>query len=403
MNQSSEPIRVLQVDDEPQLAEVTAELLEREDDRFAVETATDAGEGLERLDEGTFDCVVSDFDMPGTNGIGFLEAVRENDSDLPFILYTGKGSEEIASDAISAGVTDYLQKGSGNERYQLLANRIENAVTQYRAERRFERTQRLLRELTDASMEILWMFSPDWDELLFLNETSDAPTYEEVYGRPVEELETNPRAFMNAIHPADRELVRDAMARVSGGESIDIEYRVNEAEGYGRWVWVQAEPVFDDEGCVSRVAGFVRDITDRKKRERELQQVTEEYEAVFDTVTDGLALIDVDRDGSGIEFELRQINSAHEAVTGVSSAEIRGKPPREAIGEDTWGKIAHHYRRCVESERPVSYEETLDLPAGTVHWQTELVPVVTEGEVTQIVGVARDITDRGDHVPSDAE
>ncbi len=51
------------------------------------------------------------------DGIEFLEAVREGHRDLPFILYTGKGSEEVASDAISAGVTDYLQKGSGTDQY----------------------------------------------------------------------------------------------------------------------------------------------------------------------------------------------------------------------------------------------------------------------------------------------
>lgn len=68
--------------------------------------------------------------MPGQNGIEFLETDREEYPNLPFILYTGKGSEEVASDAISAGATDYLQKGSGTDQYQLLANRTPNAVGQ---------------------------------------------------------------------------------------------------------------------------------------------------------------------------------------------------------------------------------------------------------------------------------
>jgi len=48
------------------------------------------------------DCIVSDYDMPRTNGIEFLEAVRDQHPELPFILYTGKGSEEVAGEAISA-------------------------------------------------------------------------------------------------------------------------------------------------------------------------------------------------------------------------------------------------------------------------------------------------------------
>lgn len=80
------------------------------------------------LADAEFDCVVSAHEMPGRNGIEFLELVREEYPDLPFVLFTGKGSEAVASDAISAGVTDYLQKGSGTEQYELLANRIVNAV-----------------------------------------------------------------------------------------------------------------------------------------------------------------------------------------------------------------------------------------------------------------------------------
>lgn len=67
--------------------------------------------------------------MPGMNGIEFLESVRAIDEDLPFILFTGKGSEEVASEAISAGVTDYLQKQSGTDQYTILANRITNATS----------------------------------------------------------------------------------------------------------------------------------------------------------------------------------------------------------------------------------------------------------------------------------
>ncbi|MFT4947868.1 MAG: DNA-binding NarL/FixJ family response regulator [Natronomonas sp.] len=130
----SSRIAVLHVDDEPGLAETTAEFLQHEDDRLTVETATSASEGLDRLAEAAFDCVVSDYDMPEMNGIEFLKAVRATYPDIPFVLFTGKGSEEIASEAVSAGVSDYLQKRGGTERYTLLANRIENLVAQHRAE-----------------------------------------------------------------------------------------------------------------------------------------------------------------------------------------------------------------------------------------------------------------------------
>lgn len=110
MGKGSNAIRVLHVDDEPGFADLTTTFLEREDDRFDTETVTSVKQGLDRLSGRTYDCLVSDHDMPGQSGIEFLETVRDEYPNLPFILFTGKGSEEVASDAISAGVTDYLQK-----------------------------------------------------------------------------------------------------------------------------------------------------------------------------------------------------------------------------------------------------------------------------------------------------
>jgi PAS domain S-box-containing protein len=148
------PVHILHVDDEPDFADLVGEFLEREDDDFTVQTATSPSEALDRFALSDFDCIISDYDMPKQNGIDFLETVREATSDLPFILFTGKGSEEIASEAISMGVTDYLQKKSGSDQYTVLANRVRNAVERYRAENARERQQQAI-ETAQAGISIL--------------------------------------------------------------------------------------------------------------------------------------------------------------------------------------------------------------------------------------------------------
>ncbi|WP_281195214.1 GAF domain-containing protein [Halorubrum sp. F4] len=155
MSSSPDAIRVLHVDDERELAEMAATFLEREDDRIDVEIASNASEGLDRVADGDVDCVVSDYDMPGRNGIEFLEAVREAHPDLPFVLYTGKGSEEVASDAIASGVTDYLQKESGTSQYTVLANRVTNAVEQYRTGQRAAELDRIRTLASDINQAIV--------------------------------------------------------------------------------------------------------------------------------------------------------------------------------------------------------------------------------------------------------
>jgi PAS domain S-box-containing protein len=261
-----EQIRVLHVDDDPDFVAVAADSLEAADDRISVETATSARGGLDRLAEDGFDAVVSDYDMPAMNGIELLDAIRETNPDLPFILFTGKGSEEVASEAISMGVTDYLQKSFGVEVYELLANRIENAVSEYRAKRQAAESERRVRELTEATNDILWEFTADLSELLVINSA-----YEDIWGRSVADLRENPHDFLNGIHPEDREVMKDAMRRLMSGESADIECRVNAEEGYRRWVWIQGEPITNGDGETARVAGFARDITERRNRERELE------------------------------------------------------------------------------------------------------------------------------------
>ncbi|RLM90070.1 response regulator [Haloarcula sp. Atlit-7R] len=136
-------ITVLHVDDEPDFLDVAAELLEQRFSDFNVITETSGTEALERLAASDVDCIVSDYRMPGQDGIELLEAVREKYPDVPFILFTGEGNEAVASDAIAAGATDYLRKGHGTERYELLANRIENAVDQYRTSQQAAELERV--------------------------------------------------------------------------------------------------------------------------------------------------------------------------------------------------------------------------------------------------------------------
>ncbi len=158
-------IRAPDVEHDPDLGDRVSAFLQREDDRIDVRTTTNPADACEILAEEDFDCIVADYDMPGQNGIEFLETVRKEDSDLPFILYTGKGSEEIASKAISAGVTDYLQKKT--DQYTVLANHIRKYVERYRAAQQSKEVQESSRtfqeKLTELSINLLQSERSDID------------------------------------------------------------------------------------------------------------------------------------------------------------------------------------------------------------------------------------------------
>ncbi|CCQ34019.1 Signal-transducing histidine kinase protein [Halorhabdus tiamatea SARL4B] len=280
-------IRVLHVDDEPDLAAVTGEYLQREDDRITVGTAASASEGLDELAEETVDCVVSDYDMPGQDGIEFLETVREEYPDLPFILYTGKGSEAVASDAIGAGVTDYLQKESGADHYRLLANRIVNAVERYRAGERVERAERRYRTLFEEMNE-------------------GAALHQLVYegGEPVgyEILEVN----------GNFETVLDISAEAAiGRRAIDV-YDVEEPPYFDRYVQVaetgesmEFETHFEPLGKHFHVSVFspqtgqfatvFSDVSEENAVEARLCRERALYNAQSEATLDGHLVVDDDR------------------------------------------------------------------------------------------------------------
>ncbi|PSQ12186.1 hypothetical protein BRC93_02975 [Halobacteriales archaeon QS_5_70_15] len=142
------PATVVCVDDDERVLDLLGTMLERVGS-FDVEGFTDPEAALSRVHEGDVDCVVSDYEMPVLDGFDLLERCREADPGLPFILYTGRGDEDVATDALSLGVTAYLRKGGGTAQFALLGHRIEEAVARYHAEREAERRLRA----TEATRE----------------------------------------------------------------------------------------------------------------------------------------------------------------------------------------------------------------------------------------------------------
>jgi len=127
-------ISVLYVDDESHLLDIGKLFLERTTE-FRVTTASSASAGLEILKTNGIQAIVSDYQMPGLDGIGFLKQVRAINKTIPFILFTGRGREEIAIEAFENGADFYLQKGGAPKpQFAELTKKIKAAVAHHRAD-----------------------------------------------------------------------------------------------------------------------------------------------------------------------------------------------------------------------------------------------------------------------------
>ncbi|TFG26147.1 response regulator, partial [Candidatus Thorarchaeota archaeon] len=127
-------IRVLLVDDNEPLLEVGSAYMERDATDFEITTASSASKALDILAFKSFDAIISDYQMPIIDGLEFLARIRSRDEHIPFIIFTGKGREEIAIQALNLGATHYVIKGGDpKSQYAELIHIVRSSVEHSRA------------------------------------------------------------------------------------------------------------------------------------------------------------------------------------------------------------------------------------------------------------------------------
>jgi signal transduction histidine kinase/DNA-binding response OmpR family regulator len=259
-------VTVLCVDDEPSYADLIATHLERNDELIDATGVTSATDGLSYLDEHNVDCIISDYDMPGTDGLEFLETVRARDPDMPFLLFTSQGSEALASEAVSAGVTDYIQKSHGTQQYAVLAKRVRNAVERVRAKATADATQARTKRILDATSDAVLVSVAD--TVVYANPAAvdlfSAADSDELRDRPLTDL-VEPTAD-GGVETVERVVEDDQMAgqarrmiRTLAGNSVQASITACDVTWDG------------DDGTVS----VISDRSDTDEREHRLEALHE--------------------------------------------------------------------------------------------------------------------------------
>ena len=366
----ADAIRVLLVDDEPEFAELTEMKLEQLVSDFTVETATGAKEGLERLRDGRFDCIVSDYRMPELDGLEFLKAVRNEDLTIPFILFTGEGSEVVASEAIHAGVSEYLQKGRGTERFELLANRIRNVVERRHAETSyreiFEKAtdgialHRPTGEIIDANHRMAELTGYSRDDLIDMTVADfsvDEPDYSQEEAERLVRLaaEKGPQVFEWHLDTPDR-----------GRVPVEVHLKNTTIEG---------------QECV---LAMVRDLSGARQREQRLDL----YANVVENMEEGTYILDEDN-----RFEF--VNERVADASGIPVDEWEGQPLSiladlgitTVEGVATIEEAVENIRQGIEDEYRVQLDVDLPVPIGALELR------LTGLENDRVLGTTRNISE----------
>ncbi len=341
-------MRVLFVDDEIDILEQAKIFLEKELDQLSVETVVSAKEALDLLEEKTFDVVVSDYQMPEMDGLEFLETVREDkDSEIPFIIFTGKGREEVAMKALNLGANRYLQKGgSPKSQYGVLAQSIVQEVKHARGTLERKKVEAKLSSIVRGSEDPIYIVDEDC-RITFANQAELEKTgmeFGEIIGLEFGES-----------HPEEdaRDFEEKVKKALETGKSQRQEV---EHEDSGRFYDRTITPVEDPRtGMMNRAAVISKDVTERKKREKELEESEERYRRLFETAQDGMLIVDAETG------EIKDANPFIQDILGYSKEELLGRELGE-IG--TFRNFAENRARFKElvDEGYIRYE---DLPLET--------------------------------------
>ncbi|MFA7693959.1 MAG: PAS domain S-box protein [Methanoregula sp.] len=251
-------ISLLYVDDEPALLDLCQRFLEQEGD-ISVVTMSSVGDALTRMTTERFDAIISDYQMPDHDGLAFLRRVRLQSPDIPFILFTGRGREEVVIEAINSGADSYVQKG-GDPRAQF--KELSHLVRQIVRRRKAENELRLMKFSVDhASEGIIWM-----------KENGDISYYNDAICTM---LGYTPREFSHLSvrdirHGFSATSFAAGWTRVSARKCATIEDILRKKDG--TFLPVELVLNYNEQGAESLIFAFVRDISDRRRSEMELKE-----------------------------------------------------------------------------------------------------------------------------------
>ena len=308
-----QPVSILYVDDEPALLDAGKLYLEHTGN-FNVTTCESAEDALNLLAESKYDAIISDYQMPECNGISFLKMLRGRGDDTPFIIFTGKGREEVVIEALNSGADFYLQKGGEpKSQFTELINKIHYAVSKRKGEEALRESEELFRGLFDTI-------------------TSGAAIYQVKgdgkYGRDYIVRDFNRMAL---------EIEGRTKSEVVGKSLFDLRPNIDE---YGlipvfQRVWKTGVPEYypqkayiDDKYASwydnqvfrlksGEIVAVYNDVTDRVKAEAALRESEDYLKKILRTARDGFVVID----GRGI---IKDVNEAYSEMSGYSPEELLG-------------------------------------------------------------------------------
>ena len=389
-------ISVLYVDDETILLDVGKRFLES-DGRFFVDTAPSAPEALEKMQSRPYDAIVCDYQMPVMNGIEFLKKIRGSGNKIPFIIFTGKGREEVVIQALNEGADFYLQKGGEpRSQYTELKHKICQAVQQRRAEAHIRDLERretdIINFLPDATFAIdtqgtVIAWNHAMEKLTGIRAAEILGRGDYAYAIPFYR-ERRP-ILIDLVLNEDLDIGKNYPFIIREGTNLISENRIPHFNnGKGASIWFLASPLFDNRGNVVGAIESIRDITAQKQADEGLRESEKRYRNVVEDQTEFICRFRPD--GTHVfanEAYCRYFHKKREEIVGK-----RFLPPVPAEDRSV---LARHFSSLTSDNPVAEIRHRIVMPDGQVRWQrwSDRAIFNPDGTVIEYQSVGRDISE----------
>jgi PAS domain S-box-containing protein len=328
-------ISVLCVDDEREILQLEKISLEKGGE-FQVDTAVSASEALGAFQNKFYDAVVADYSMPETDGIEFLRKIRSF-TGVPFILFTGRGHEEVAVQAINNGVDYYVQKGPDSDHaFAELASRIREAVKFHREEELLKESEKKFRIFADNTSAWEYWEASD-NHYIYMS-----PACTQITGYTAEEFYLDPGLINRIVLADDRNLWEHHRSESENiGINSSVEFRILTKNGEIRWISHHCQKIFgaDGKSMGRRVTNV--DITDRTANGGARIDDKERLRLLYDQIP----LPYQSLDARGVFL---MVNQTWLKTMGFTREEVIGHPFAEFLVPDHTERFHQMFARFIE-------------------------------------------------------
>ncbi|MDO9034844.1 MAG: PAS domain S-box protein, partial [Methanoregula sp.] len=389
--------RVLYVDDEPALLELGKVFLERSG-VLRIEMASSAEDAIKKIKNKAYDGIISDYQMPEMDGIAFLKYIRVHYERIPFILFTGRGREEVVIEALNSGADFYLQKG-GDPKSQFveLEHKIRLAIERRQtADELSESRQRMtdiIDHLPDATFAIdvngtVIAWNRAMEEMTGVNTEQILGTGDHSYAVPFYGMRRP--ILLDLVLREDKETERKYPHIIRKDNKLISEISIPLLYGgKGAYLWFIASPLYDTHRNLVGAIESIRDITDRKNSEEALKESEERYRAVVEDQTEFITRFLPD--GTHVF-----VNDAYCRYFKKTPAEFIGTTFTPQLSAEDQKAVRQHIRGLTKENPVATLEHRFIMPDGQIRWQqwSDRAIFDEQGNLVEYQSVGRDITDR---------